>query len=92
MTTITSKFSGKCACGSKVQAGEQIRYERRFAHPLCGCSACQFGTFPGMSRAALSEHIRALHVLANNAITIRSPRTGALLTQIDLAAEAARAV
>lgn len=91
---IVAKFAGRCSCGSKVQAGQEIAYSRRYDHPIVGCQACNFGTFPGMTADALLEHARSCMALADNAIKIRARdgSVGRLLTQNTLAADARRAL
>lgn len=91
---FAAKFPGKCACGAKISAGDQIAWSKTYDHPIVGCSACDFGTFPGWSADALLTHARGCMALANNAINMmaRDGSVGRLLTLNTLAAQAHRAL
>ena len=91
---FAAKFPGKCACGAKIATGDQIAWSKTYDHPIVGCSACDFGTFPGWSADALLTHARGCMALANNAINMmaRDGSVGRLLTLNTLAAQAHRAM
>lgn len=86
-----AKFAGRCMCGEKFAAGTVIAYRKSYAHSIVGCPACDYGDFSACSTEFLGEHLRSLHVLANNGMNIRSPGVGRLLALIDtVAAELGR--
>lgn len=89
---ITAKFAGRCACGAKFSAGAKVAWSKRYDHPIVGCDACNFGTFPGCSVEGLISEARGYMALANNAINMmaRDGSVGRLLTRNELAAAAAR--
>lgn len=90
---LTAKYAGKCACGARVAAGEQIAYSRRYDWPIVGCAACAFGTFEGLNADALLVEARSYMALANNAANMRARdgSVGRLLTRNELAVAAMRA-
>jgi hypothetical protein len=89
---ITAKFAGRCACGARFPAGAQIAWSKQYEHANVGCSACDFGTFPGVSPESLLTEARGYMALANNAINMRATdgSVGRLLTRNTLAAAAYR--
>ena len=91
---LVAKFAGRCSCGAKVQAGTEIAWSRSYDHPIVGCAACSFGTFPGATVESLTLHATGCMALANNAMNMRArgDSVGRLLTQIDLAAAARAAL
>jgi hypothetical protein len=90
-TVIVSKFPGQCACGEKFSAGASVAWSKSYEHPITGCSACDFGTFPGMSAASLREDARSWMNMANNAMNARlAKNVGRCLTRNTLAVNASR--
>ena len=90
-TLIVSKYPGQCACGAKFNAGDNVAWSKSYEHPITGCSACDFGTFPGMSAASLREDAIAWMYLANNAMNARQAKnTGRCLTRNTLTVNASR--
>jgi hypothetical protein len=88
---IVSKYPGQCACGEKFKAGDSVAWSKSYEHPITGCSACDFGTFPGMSAASLREDARHWMNMANNAMNARlAKNVGRCLTRNTLAVNASR--
>lgn len=85
---IAARYAGRCSCGAKFPAGTAIAYRRG---AVVGCPACDHGDLSGLSDDALMDHLLGLRALADRAVAMRSPRTGATLAQLDhVAAEVNR--
>ena len=93
-TLITARFPGQCACSAKVAVGARVAWSKSYDHPIVGCAACAFGTFPDATAESLLAEARAAMALADNGIKMRARNgsVGRLLTRNTLAAEARRAL
>jgi hypothetical protein len=93
-TLIVAKFKGRCSCGQRFPVGASVAWSGAYDHPITGCAACGYGTFPGATAESLLEHSRACMALADNGIRIqaRDGSVGRMLTQVDLAAAARAAL
>lgn len=90
-TMLVSKYPGQCACGEKFAVGAQVAWSKSYDHPIVGCAACNFGTFPGMDKAACLDEGRHWMALANNAMNARlAKNVGRCLTRNSLAVAAGR--
>lgn len=85
---LAARYAGRCTCGAKFPIGTAIVYRRG---AVVGCPACDHGDLSGLSDDALMDHLFGLRSLADRAVAMQSPKTGAALAQLDhVAAEVNR--